>query len=105
MFQNLLSNAVAYSGDEPPRIDVGAERRDGEWVVWVGDEGIGIDPEDQERIFEIFQRLHGSEEYEGTGLGLAICERIVERHGGEIRVDSELGEGTTFSFPLQPAEE
>ncbi len=105
LFQNLLSNAVAYSGDEPPRIDVRAERRDGEWVVSVSDEGIGIDPEDQERIFEVFQRLHGPEEHEGTGLGLAICERIVDRHGGEISVDSEPGEGTTFSFPLPPAEE
>ncbi|ADB59417.1 multi-sensor signal transduction histidine kinase [Haloterrigena turkmenica DSM 5511] len=100
VFQNLLSNALTYSGDEPPRIHVGAERRDDEWVISVADEGIGIDPEDQDRVFTIFDRLHSRSEYDGTGIGLALCERIVERHGGEIWVDSEPGEGSTFSVAL-----
>ncbi|WP_339104911.1 PAS domain S-box protein [Haloterrigena salinisoli] len=100
VFQNLLSNALTYSGDESPRIHVGAERRGDEWVISVADEGIGIDPEDQDRVFTIFDRLHSRSEYDGTGIGLALCERIVERHGGEIWVDSEPGEGSTFSVAL-----
>ena len=103
VFQNLLDNAIEYSGDEPPRISVAAERAGDEWVISVSDEGIGIDPDDQVRIFDVFQRLHARGEHDGTGIGLALCERIVERHGGEIRVDSEPGEGTTFSFTLPAA--
>ena len=104
LFQNLLSNALEYSGDEPPRVHVSAERRGREWAVSVADEGIGIDPADADRIFEVFQRLHGREEYEGTGIGLALCERIVERHGGTIRVDSEPGDGSTFTVTLPAAD-
>ncbi|WP_049926298.1 PAS domain S-box protein [Halopiger goleimassiliensis] len=100
VFQNLLSNAITYSGDDPPRVRVDARRRGDEWEISVEDEGIGIDPEDQERVFSIFDRLHSREEYEGTGIGLALCERIVERHGGDIWVDSEPGEGATFTFTL-----
>ncbi|NKE34417.1 PAS domain S-box protein [Natronococcus sp. JC468] len=100
VFQNLLENAITYSGDEPPRIHVDADRRDDEWAVSVGDEGIGIDPEDQDRIFQVFDRLHSAEEYEGTGIGLALCRRVVERHDGEIAVDSEPGEGATFTIML-----
>ncbi|AHG04326.1 histidine kinase [Halobacterium sp. DL1] len=100
LFQNLLDNAIEYSGDEPPRVDVTAERQAGEWVVSVRDEGIGIDAENADRVFEVFQRLHSQDEHAGTGIGLALCERIVERHGGDIRVDSAPGEGTTFSFTL-----
>ncbi|WP_339102430.1 ATP-binding protein [Haloterrigena salinisoli] len=100
LFQNLLSNAVEYSGDEPPRIRVTAEQNGTRWTVSVSDNGIGIDPDDQERIFRVFQRLHGREEHDGTGLGLALCRRIVERHDGEIWVDSEPGEGSTFSVTL-----
>jgi len=66
----------------------------------VSDEGIGIDPTDADRVFDIFQRLHTNEEHEGTGIGLALCERIVDRHGGDIWVDSDPGDGTTFSFTL-----
>ncbi|MFC4437684.1 MULTISPECIES: sensor histidine kinase [Natrialbaceae] len=102
LFQNLLSNAIEYSGDEPPRIHVSADRIGDEWKISVRDHGIGIDPEHQQRIFEIFDRLHSHEEHEGTGIGLALCQRIVERHGGEIWVDSEPGEGSTFSFTLEP---
>ncbi|AGB36227.1 PAS domain-containing sensor histidine kinase [Natronococcus occultus] len=105
VFQNLLSNAIEYSGDEPPVIRVDAERRGEWWTVSVHDEGLGIDPDDQDRIFEVFQRLHGRGEHEGMGIGLAVCQRIVERHGGEIRVDSEPGEGTTFSVTLPAVDE
>ncbi|WP_394739860.1 PAS domain-containing sensor histidine kinase [Natronococcus roseus] len=104
LLQNLLSNAIEYSGDEPPRVHVGADRDGDRWRLSVRDEGIGIDPAEQERVFEVFQRLHGHEEYEGTGIGLAICRRIVERHGGRIRVDSEPGEGATFAFTLPATE-
>ncbi|QSX00736.1 MEDS domain-containing protein [Haloterrigena alkaliphila] len=100
VFQNLLNNAIQYSGDEPPRVHVYANRRGREWVISVRDDGIGIDPEDQDRVFTVFDRLHSRDEYEGTGIGLALCQRIVERHGGDIWVDSEPGEGSTFSFTL-----
>lgn len=100
VFQNLLSNAIEYSGEGPPRVHITAERDGREWRIAIRDEGIGIDPDDTGRIFEVFQRLHSSEEYEGTGIGLALCKRIVERHGGEIRVDSEPGVGSTFSITL-----
>ena len=102
LFQNLLSNAIEYSGDEPPRVQITAERNGSTWTVAVSDDGIGIAADDQDRIFEIFQRLHSHEHHSGTGIGLALCQRIVERHGGELWVDSELGEGATFSvaFPV-----
>ncbi|WP_247004213.1 PAS domain-containing sensor histidine kinase [Halosolutus gelatinilyticus] len=100
LFQNLLENAIEYSGDEPPRVHVAAERSGSMWEVSVRDEGIGIDPEDQDRIFEVFQRLHTQDEYTGTGIGLALSKRIVDRHDGEIQVDSEPGEGATFSVSL-----
>ncbi|MFP8956477.1 PAS domain S-box protein [Natrialbaceae archaeon A-CW3] len=100
VFQNLLDNALEYSGDEPPRVHVSVERRGLEWVITIRDEGVGIDPEEAGQIFEVFQRLHSREEHEGTGIGLALCERIVERHGGTIWVESQPGEGSTFSFTL-----
>ncbi|EMA30442.1 histidine kinase, partial [Halobiforma lacisalsi AJ5] len=103
LFRNLIENAITYSGDEPPQVDVTAERNDDEWTVSVHDQGIGIDPAEQDRIFDLFDRLHSREAYDGTGIGLALCERIVERHGGEIRVDSEPGEGSTFSVTLPAA--
>ncbi|WP_254767414.1 PAS domain-containing sensor histidine kinase [Salinilacihabitans rarus] len=103
LFQNLVDNAIEYS-DGTPRVHVGSERAGAEWVVSVRDEGVGIAPDEQERIFEVFQRLHGRDEHPGTGIGLALCRRIVERHGGEIRVDSDPGEGSTFSFTLPAAE-
>ncbi|ELZ00917.1 PAS/PAC sensor signal transduction histidine kinase [Natrialba chahannaoensis JCM 10990] len=103
VFQNVLSNAIEYSGDDPPRIAVSAERDGSKWRISVRDEGIGIDPEKTDRIFEVFQRLHSRDESEGTGIGLALCRRIIERHDGEIWVESEPGEGSTFSFMLSPA--
>ena len=100
VFQNLVDNAIEYSGEGSPRAHVTAERDGDEWVISVTDEGIGIDPEATDRIFEVFQRLHTHEEYAGTGIGLALCQRIVERHGGTIWVESEPGRGATFSFTL-----
>ncbi|QLK27255.1 PAS domain S-box protein [Natrinema zhouii] len=100
LFQNLLSNAIEYSGDKSPQVDVTAEQRGRNWEISVRDDGIGIDPDDQDRVFQVFQRLHTREEYDGTGIGLALCRRIVERHGGEIWVDAEPGEGSTFTFTI-----
>ncbi|SDK71188.1 PAS domain S-box protein [Natronorubrum texcoconense] len=105
VFQNLLSNAIEYSGDEPPAIDISAERAGPQWRIDVSDEGIGIDPDETGRIFEVFQRLHSRDEHPGTGIGLALCQRIVERHGGEILVDSEPGEGSTFTITLPAADD
>ena len=105
VFQNLLDNAIKYSDDEPPRVHVAAEPSGREWTISVSDEGIGIDPDDAGRIFEVFQRLHSREEHAGTGIGLALCRRIIERHGGEIWVESEPGEGASFSFTLPVEEE
>ncbi|WP_254532313.1 sensor histidine kinase [Natrinema gelatinilyticum] len=103
LVQNLLSNALEYSGDEPPRICVEARREGSDWLISVSDDGIGIPPDDEERVFEVFERLHTREEHAGTGIGLTLCRRIVERHGGEIWVDSELDEGATFRFTLPAA--
>ena len=105
VLQNLLSNAIEYSGDEPPRVTVSGTRTDAdsEWAISVRDEGVGIEPDDADRVFAIFQRLHSAEECAGSGIGLAMCKRIVERHGGEIRLESEPGRGSTFSFTVPGA--
>ena len=99
VFQNLVGNAIKFRGKEPPRVHVSVRRHAGEWRISVRDNGIGVDGQYQERIFIIFQRLHGSE-YPGTGIGLPIARKIVERHGGRIRVESEPGKGSTFFFTM-----
>ncbi|WP_459192778.1 sensor histidine kinase [Halosimplex sp. J119] len=105
LFQNLITNAIEYSGDGPPRVNVSATQDGEEWTISVRDEGIGIESADTDRIFAIFQRLHSVEDHAGSGIGLTLCKRIVERHDGEIWVDSEPGEGTTFFFTLAPSVE
>lgn len=100
VFQNLIANAIKFRGDQPPVVEVGAELKGEEWVFFVRDNGIGIDPQDHGRIFEVFKRLHARERYPGTGVGLAICKKVIEGHGGRIWVESEAGRGSTFYFTL-----
>ncbi len=100
LFNNLMSNALKYSGDDPPHIEITAERRGDRWEFAVADDGIGIAPERTDRIFEVFKRLHPDDQYSGTGIGLSLCEKIVQNHGGDIWVESEPGRGSTFYFTL-----
>jgi light-regulated signal transduction histidine kinase (bacteriophytochrome) len=100
LFQNLLVNSIRYRSDDPPRIHVAAEPRDGQWLFSVKDNGIGIEPQYAEKVFGIFKCLHSRDKYPGSGMGLAICRKIVTRHDGRIWVESDLGKGATFYFTL-----
>ncbi|MBA2349216.1 MAG: hypothetical protein H0V81_13070 [Solirubrobacterales bacterium] len=107
LLQNLIANAAKFRPPERPNRVTVASVRDQEaraWRLTVADDGIGIDPKHRERIFQVFQRLHAREEFPGTGIGLAVCRRIVERMGGAISVESELGRGSTFHIVLPDVE-
>ena len=99
LFQNLVSNAIKYRSDKPPEITISAKFDDGEWLFAVEDNGLGVDPENRQRIFEMFSRIH-DRSVPGTGIGLAICQRVVERLGGRIWVESTPGQGSMFYFTI-----
>ncbi len=105
LFQNLLSNGLKFTRpDVPPSIEISTRREGQECYFSISDNGIGIDSENRDRIFQVFYRLHTASDYPGTGIGLAVCQKIVERHGGRIWVESCVGAGTTFHFTLRAAE-
>lgn len=101
LFQNLIANAIKYQKPGVPTVHVSAvSDTEGTWMFSVEDNGIGMEPKYLDRIFGMFQRLHKRDDYSGTGIGLAICKKIVERHGGVVTVESQLGQGSTFRFGL-----
>ncbi len=100
VFQNLISNAIKYKGEKKPTIEISAEKKGDMWRFAVKDNGIGIEEWFSERIFIVFQKLHDHKKYPGSGIGLALCKRIIEKHGGKIWFESEVGKGTTFFFTL-----
>ena len=103
VFRQLIENAIKFTADGPPRVHITAEKKDSEWKFSIRDWGLGIDMNQSKRIFQIFQRLNPKEQFSGKGMGLAICKRIVERHGGQIWVESELGKGSLFHFTIPAA--
>lgn len=101
LFQNLIGNGLKYRRDEVrPEVSIGCHDRGADWAFYVQDNGIGIDREYHQQIFHLFKRLHPRDRYQGTGIGLTICQRVVERHGGHIWVESAPGKGSTFWFTL-----
>jgi PAS domain S-box-containing protein len=101
IFQNLIGNALKYRGEEPPVVHVSAANDGGYWRFSVRDNGIGINPQYKDTVFGVFKRLHHDRKYSGTGIGLAICHRVVQRYGGRIWVESEIGQGATFFFTVR----
>jgi PAS domain S-box-containing protein len=100
LMQNLIGNALKFRRELPPKIHISCEKGKTEWIFAVRDNGIGIEEEYKDRIFVIFQRLHGRDQHPGTGIGLAVCKKIIERHNGRIWVESKVGEGASFYFTL-----
>ncbi|CAN5399981.1 hypothetical protein BH09BAC5_BH09BAC5_01910 [soil metagenome] len=100
LFQNLISNALKYRSEQSPKIEIGCIDRKKDWEFFVSDNGIGIDPKFNKKIFIVFQRLHNRSEYAGTGIGLSICKKIIDCHGGRMWVESELGKGSSFRFTI-----
>jgi DNA-binding response OmpR family regulator/anti-sigma regulatory factor (Ser/Thr protein kinase) len=100
LVQNLVGNAILYRGNSAPKIQIAANRQDSYWEISVRDNGIGIAPEHHQQVFEIFKRLHNRSKYPGTGIGLAICRKIAQRHGGQMRIESQLGQGGVFYFTI-----
>jgi PAS domain S-box-containing protein len=100
VFQNLISNAIKYQSDKSPSIEISAQKKNKEWLFSVKDNGIGIEQWFSERIFIVFQKLHDHKKYPGSGIGLALCKRVIEKHGGKIWFESEVGKGATFYFTL-----
>lgn len=105
LLQNLIANAIKFRGEAPPEVRINADREGDLWIVSVSDNGIGIEPDYAERIFLIFQRLHTRDAYPGTGIGLSVCKKIVERHGGQLWVESDGKNGSTFFFTLPANDE
>ena len=103
LFQNLIGNAIKFRGEDPPRVHIQADRKGEEWEFAVSDNGIGVDPKHAERIFVIFQRLHGRSDYSGTGIGLAVCKKVVQRHGGAIWLEPNSPPGSRFVFTFPAA--
>jgi signal transduction histidine kinase len=103
VLQNLVANALKFRGEQAPVVRVSAIQDEGSWTICVADNGIGIEPRYFERIFTMFQRLHGRDRYEGTGIGLSICKKVVESHGGTIWVESAPGAGARFYFTIPSA--
>ncbi|MDH3582994.1 MAG: response regulator [Phycisphaerae bacterium] len=100
VFQNLISNAIKFRGNGPPKVAIGVEEGDGNWVFYVRDDGIGFDPSQHDQLYGMFKRLHTRDEYPGTGVGLALCRKVIQRHGGRIWAESEPGQGSTFYFTI-----